>query len=247
MANVGFVALRTNHFMQRAFLYGDLLFESMLGSKNGISHLNLHYNRLMRGAAVLKLETASMGYSQFEDICLKALAEFYLKHSHTIFCRVRFALYRNGKGLYLPLSHGTDYDIQVEPLPEHTAGKILRLGIYTEQNKAPGALSALKTGNALIYVMARIWAEENHLDDALIVNCKGEIIEASSSNIFWKADHNWYTPPLSAGCVAGIGRELFMQKHSVTEAACMANDLRLAAECILTNALYHERRFILEG
>jgi branched-subunit amino acid aminotransferase/4-amino-4-deoxychorismate lyase len=34
--------------------------------------------------------------------------------------------------------------------------------------------------------MAKIWAKENGFDDALILNQNGNIIEAASSNIYWK-------------------------------------------------------------
>jgi branched-subunit amino acid aminotransferase/4-amino-4-deoxychorismate lyase len=91
--------------------------------------------------------------------------------------------------------------------------------------------------------MASIWAKENNLDDALILNTNNEIIEASSSNIFWLKNGIWYTPPLSSGCVNGIGRALFMQENPCLETTGTLSDLQSAEKCVLTNALQKPRPF----
>jgi branched-chain amino acid aminotransferase len=113
-----------------------------------------------------------------------------------------------------------------------------------EQTKAPGVLANLKSGNALIYVMASIFAKEQGWEEALILNTNGHIIESTTSNIFWQANQQWFTPPLSDGCIAGIGREVFMERHSVIEKSCTHIDLQNAEQCILTNALWLERKFV---
>jgi branched-chain amino acid aminotransferase len=122
-------------------------------------------------------------------------------------------------------------------------GSTWRLAPYTEQSKAPGKFSLLKSGNALLYVMAALFAEENQLDEALIVNTSGHIIESGTGNIFWKEKEQWFTPPLSDGCIAGIGRELFMESHQVQESHCSFNQLLEASCCVFTNAIYPYREF----
>jgi len=42
--------------MERAFIYGDLLFETMLVEHGRIPHLARHYKRLVVSAALLKID-----------------------------------------------------------------------------------------------------------------------------------------------------------------------------------------------
>jgi branched-subunit amino acid aminotransferase/4-amino-4-deoxychorismate lyase len=231
--------------MERAFLYGDLLFETILATPAGIPYISHHFRRLEKSAAILKMDLCGLNEEKFHQELTQVLNQFKVKNSNCSHFRIRFVLNRKSGGFYLPDSNQSSYFIEIfrfEPKPNE---KVLRLGIYTEQQKAPGVLANLKTGNALVYVMASLWAKENKLDDALIVNTENQIIEASSSNIFWKQNGQWFTPPLSSGCVAGIGRELFLNQNKVTEKACYANDLFNAEDGILTNALTAPRRFKL--
>jgi branched-subunit amino acid aminotransferase/4-amino-4-deoxychorismate lyase len=41
--------------IKRAFVYGDLLFESMLVLNNQIQNAEKHFDRLMKSAAILKM------------------------------------------------------------------------------------------------------------------------------------------------------------------------------------------------
>lgn len=229
--------------MQRAFLYGDLLFESMLGEEGNIPHIARHFRRLEASARTLYLDLCGLNEEKFKEESLHALRAFMLSGIAAPRYRVRFVLNRKSNGLYLPDKNDSEYEIQVEPLQAHFSETPLNLGVFNMQQKAPGPLSNLKNGNALIYIMARIWAREKGFEDALIENTSGEIIEASSSNIFWQKNQQWYTPPLSSGCVAGIGRELFMEKHPVSEKPCFTKDLQQADACVLTNALVPIRYF----
>lgn len=229
-------------FPDRAFLYGDLLFETMLANGKDIPLLSRHYHRLAQGAELLRMEMNHLDEQTFQSEIEKALMN---NLPDAPYRRVRCVLSRQGPGFYLPQSNETSFAIDVQLWTPPDPAQLVRAGIYTEQQKAPGPLSNLKSGNALLYVMASLHAKENGWDDALICNTKGEIIEATSSNIFWKRNGNWHTPPLSSGCVAGIGRALFMESHQVTEAACDATILHEADDCMLTNALTGPRKFQL--
>jgi len=231
--------------MERAFLYGDLLFETILATPAGIPYISQHFRRLEKSAAILKMDLCGLNEEKFHQELTQILNQFTKENTDCSQFRIRFVLNRKSGGFYLPDSNQSSYFIEVFRFEPKPLEKVLRLGIYPHQQKAPGVLANLKTGNALIYVMASLWAEENNLDDALILNTENHVIEASSSNIFWKQNGQWFTPPLSSGCVAGIGRELFMEQNEVIEMACFANDLLNAEERILTNALNTPKNFKL--
>jgi branched-chain amino acid aminotransferase len=231
--------------MERAFLYGDLLFETMLAEGGIIAHISRHYSRLSQSAEVLKIALCGLNEEKFNALCAQKIAEFEQKNPDSIYLRVRAVLNRDSEGTYLPQNNIGKLSIQISEIEKLVQTEILRLGIYKEQQKAPGILANLKSGNALIYVMASIWAQENNLNGALILNTQNNIIESSHSNIFWRQGTNWLTPPLADGCVAGIGRELFMETNKVLEKSCSRIDLLNADECILTNALNKPRNFTL--
>ncbi len=231
--------------MRRAYLYGDLLFETILASGGKIPHILRHYKRLAHGAEVLKFDLCGLNEEKFVEVLENELSVFLLKNSHSKAQRMRFVLYRNAEGLYLPQNNNTQYEVEIADFEISHEHKPVKGAVYQEQQKAPGPLSNLKSGNALIYVMAKIWAQDNELEDALITNTSQEIIEASSSNIFWQKNNHWFTPPLSSGCIAGIGRELFMEQEEVQEKKCMYSDLLQADKIILTNALVPQRPFLL--
>jgi branched-chain amino acid aminotransferase len=90
--------------------------------------------------------------------------------------------------------------------------------------------------------MAGIWAKENALDDAVLLNEHGCVCEATSSNIFIVKDDNIFTPPLSEGCVAGIMRShvlslLKQQQFMVHESLVTIEQLQQADAVFLTNAI----------
>lgn len=231
--------------MERAFLYGDLLFETILFSNGHAPHIAHHYSRLAHSANILKMDLCGLNEEKFNTEIYAAVQEFQSKNPNSNTLRIRFVLFRQTEGFYLPHSNSTNFQISIFQFEPKTPMQPIKMGIYEEQRKAPGILANLKTGNALIYVMAAIWTKENGYDDALILNTNSEIIEATSSNIFWQKNGAWFSPPLAAGCVAGIGRQLFMAQHPVTEKTCTAQDLAQADTCLLTNALTPQTPFKL--
>lgn len=231
------------NLMERAFLYGDLLFETMRVEYGRIPHIARHFRRLEQSAQTLKIDLCGLNEEKFNTYCEQKIADFEAQNPNSTFLRLRAVLYRDSQGTYLPLENKGKLQLQLSEITHLVQPEILRLGIYTQQQKAPGILANLKTGNALVYVMASIWAQENNLDGALILNTQNHIIESTHSNIFWRKANTWFTPPLADGCVAGIGRQLFMESHTVVEKSCLTQDLQNADECILSNALHAPRNF----
>ncbi|MES2727062.1 MAG: aminotransferase class IV [Bacteroidota bacterium] len=229
--------------IERAFVYGDLLFESMLVLNNEIQNVSKHYKRLCKSATILKMQlTDSFTLAFFTDEIQKQITLSELANKQN--CRVRFILYRNSSGFYLPDSNKVNFIIEVFELSNNwkeIAAKPKRAGIYTQQHKAKGPLANLKSGNALVYVLAKLWAQENNLDEALIINGEGNIVEAANSNIFWKKNNQIYTVPLSEGCIAGVARETFMEEQinknsPIIEQVCTLQTLQQADEIFMSNA-----------
>lgn len=220
--------------INRAFVYGDLLFETIYVKNNTIRFAQQHFNRLTTSAKMLGFDLPlNWGF----DFFLELIQEHLVTGDH----RLRFLMHRNGSGFYYPQSNHVKCVIDVLPLPtphQH----IDRIEVFEQQHKPCCTLSNLKSGNALIYVMAAMFAQQQRADDALILNQWGNICEASSSNIFIVKDKVVYTPPLEEGPVAGVTREVvldkFRQEHlPLVEEALTIEKLLLADECFLTNSI----------
>ncbi|MCH8332164.1 MAG: aminotransferase class IV [Bacteroidetes bacterium] len=221
----------------RAFRYGDGFFESIRLAKGNIPFLDSHFKRIMVSLEVLKLEQPK-GFSA--QNLLELSRELCDLDSIGDNARIRATFFRQSGGKYEPLTSSSDYLIEAEDLPSATFElneKGLHVGIYEDIRKADNKLSALKTNNALIYIMANIQKQEMGLDDMLIMNEAGRICEGSSSNLFYSMNDRLYTPPLSENCVAGVMRqELLKMDGDIHERSLNIDDLANCEDLFLTNA-----------
>jgi 4-amino-4-deoxychorismate lyase len=63
-----------------------------------------------------------------------------------------------------------------------------------------------KTGNYLAPWLALQQARNNHIQEAILTNERGDWLETTTGNLWGYRDGCWYTPPLSAGILPGIAR-----------------------------------------
>jgi len=225
----------------RAFKYGDGLFESMRMLKGQLKFHVQHAERLQKGMKALKMD----GYSQLDSYFLKEKAEQLASVNKIKHGRLRLTVYRDAEGLYTPSQNKTGYLLEIQPADEpryFLNSKGLIVDVFTELAKPTNYLSNIKTCNSLVYVMAGIHKNQNNLDDVLLLNQNGFLCEASSSNVFVYYQNNLYTPALSEGCVEGVMRQVVIdlaRKNNIplTEAQISPEILYEADEVFLTNAV----------
>ena len=121
--------------------------------------------------------------------------------------------------------------------------------MYTAIKKQQDLLANIKSGNSLIYVLAGVHCNKNDLDDCIIQNSKGNLIESTNSSLFAVKNGVLYTPPVSDGCVDGILRKMIMQvaaqnRVAVYEIQLMQSVLLSADELFLTNTI-HGLRWVM--
>ena len=224
----------------RAFRYGDGLFESMRFMNGQLKFANLHADRLQQGMRALKLEN----FSLFDDYYLKEKAEEIAIMNKAKHGRLRLTVYRDAGGLYTPDFNKAGWCLELQPDAHNQYtfnNRGLIMDVFTELVKPLNYLSNLKTCNSLIYVMAGLFKTQSRADDVFILNQNGFLCEALSSNVFVLYQGHLYTPALSEGCIAGVMRQVVIQlalKHSipVTEAQINPEILNQAEEVFLTNA-----------
>lgn len=89
-----------------------------------------------------------------------------------------------------------------------------------------------------------IMASYPDVDEVLVVNRSGELVEGCSSNIFLVSDDSLTTPPLSSGCRGGVTRSTLLKAAGtagipVREVAIPASDLAGVGEAFLTSTGRH--------
>ncbi|WP_017729917.1 aminotransferase class IV [Nafulsella turpanensis] len=210
----------------RAFCYGDGIFETMVTHRGSSPLLSLHYERLRKGALVLHLHL---------PFSLQEL-EAYIWQLSTQFpdpvLRMRLQIWRKPGGLYTPQQEKTDFLMTASPFKKPEKRKE-KAAFATGISLSYSPFSSLKTMNALPYVLAGIEKQQKGLAEIILTNEKDQVAEAGAANLFWLKDGNWYTPHLRSGCIAGVMRahlikRLKAQKQEVKEVLLPKEKLREA-------------------
>jgi branched-subunit amino acid aminotransferase/4-amino-4-deoxychorismate lyase len=224
----------------RAFHYGDGIFESIRVVRGVPCFLDAHWARLTEGMKVMRIQhPAKLDRASMERYLIQLVTRCGLQNG-----RARLTVYRDSPGYYRPQEHTGGFTIELKPvqsdvyqLNDHG----LSVDLYPELRKAVNMLSVHKTLGCQIYVMASLWCMERGLDDCLLQNDRGNIIESSAGNIFIVSNGVLYTPSLSDGCLGGIMRMQVINlalENGIKVYECSLNPQNLLAadELFFTNA-----------
>jgi len=99
-----------------------------------------------------------------------------------------------------------------------------------------GALSGLKSVSYGENVVALAWARDRGAHEGLFPNLAGNLCEGTSTNVFVAIGGRLHTPPLSAGCLAGVTRQLVTETSEVVERDLSLGELATADEAFLTSS-----------
>jgi branched-chain amino acid aminotransferase len=87
-----------------------------------------------------------------------------------------------------------------------------------------GALAGLKTISYAENVRALAYAEARGAGEAIFPNTRGNLCEATGSNVFFVRGEQCVTPPLTAGCLNGVTRQLLLEIGSTAGVSIVEND-----------------------
>jgi branched-chain amino acid aminotransferase len=99
-----------------------------------------------------------------------------------------------------------------------------------------GALAGLKTVSYAENVVALRWARERGAEEAVFGNLGGRLCEGTGTNVFVGTAGRMLTPPLSAGCLAGVTRQLLLELGVAEEEDLPLSALADAEEALLTSS-----------
>jgi para-aminobenzoate synthetase/4-amino-4-deoxychorismate lyase len=138
----------------------------------------------------------------------------------------------------LRLSKDGELTIDVEDLPLDDGP--VTLALDDEPINSDDAMLFIKTTRREIYERRRQRFPD--ADDVVMVNERGECTETTIANLMVRYGDDWFTPPLSSGCLPGIGREVVLEIMRATERVILIDDLLHAEEIAVVNSLRGWRR-----
>jgi branched-chain amino acid aminotransferase len=227
----------------RAFLYGDGVFETVKIINNKILFLEDHYFRLMSSMRVVRMEIPmNFTMEYLEEQILSLVNKSALADSS----RARITVYRNDGGYYLPQSNTVSFLVHAVAL-ENTMysfeKKEYEVDLYKDFYITKQLLSSIKTINKIINITGSIFASENGLDNCLLLNDSKNVVEALQGNIFMLLGNKLITPPVSEGCLNGVMRKQILslakkiENLEVVEEVISPFDLQKADELFVTNVI----------
>ncbi len=228
----------------RAFKYGDAVFETIKVVNGTILFWEDHYFRLMASMRIVRMEIPMEFTMEFLEAQIVNLIE--VNNLLNSPARVRMTVFRDSPGLYAPEKNDVGYFIEVKPLQETTyklSNELCVVDLFKDHYITPQLLSTLKTTNRVLNVIAGVFAKENELDNCLLLNSNKQVVEAINGNIFLVKGNVIKTPPLEDGCIKGIMRKQLievigkLEGFSIEETSISPFELQKADELFVTNVI----------
>jgi len=222
-----------------AALYGRGVFTTLAVYDSKAFLWSRHWQRLAAHAAKLDIDHTGCTEKSVGEAVSKLIAVNQVKNGRA---RVTM-LARSGRDFWkakLPNARKTDLLIMTgEPHRVSANGLSLAVSPYRVSTFSP--LTGIKSLNYLDHVLSKEEARSRDFDEAVVLNERGEIVSATTANIFWAKNGTVHTPALNTGALAGITRECVIDiasKHFIplVEGVYEMADLVDADEIFLTSS-----------
>lgn len=227
------------HVLTHALHYASSVFEGERIYNGKIFKLEEHTDRLFYSAETLDMK---IPYTKDEinEACLEAMRANDIMDGY-----VRPIAWR-GSELMGITAQGSRVNVAIAvwPWPSYFSpearlkGLKLDLSEWRRPSPATAPVFAKAAGLYMICTLSKHAAERKGLDDALLLDWRGQVAEATGANIFFVMDGKLHTPTpdcfldgITRRTVIGLAKE---RGYEVIERAIMPEELEQADECFLT-------------
>lgn len=205
-------------------------FESMVLVDGVIESAQAHDVRLRRALLLMKISWPT-GFDQWHKIALQVAACNDWGRA-----RLRLAVWREDAQVHWTLMA---QPLRLPSKVQYAVG--WRLGLSSFERN-PGYLSSVKTFDYQVFTFARKEAVAQGLDEGVLLNRHGDVVEAAYANLFCVKDDVVFTPPVSSGCLNGITRQIVLRLavasgFKTRVVTLNPEDLSKADEIFLTNSV----------
>ena len=229
--------------LDRGFLYGDGIFETLRAYSGAIFHCNDHLDRLFQSAEAIYLRIPFT-----RDYLMEALHKtLEANHLNNAYLRLSVTRGVSEPGLDIggcPSPTLTIFAKEFSGYPDSLYQSGICAAVVNTRRIPASALNpAVKSLNFLNNIMARVEATRLNAAEAIMLNMEGYVAEGTVSNIFMMRAGLVKTPPLSAGILNGVTRSIVIDllKENgipISEQAFYPDGLYTADECFVTSTLY---------
>ncbi len=223
----------------RAFNYGDGLFETIRVKSNNPLFIDDHIKRLKRGCKILHLPVISN----------KLIKESVTRSiSNTKDCIIKI-IYSRGLS-----DHGYNYNKDICPqlyvikklYNKGIKKSFIKLGFSGHTINNNSYLSKIKHLNRIDQVLGTTLKSKKKYDEYILCNSKNDIIECISSNIFFynlrQKNYTFFTPDLTNCGVEGIMKQQIIKtlkrnKFIINEKVLSKRDIIKFQGCLICNVV----------
>ena len=154
---------------------------------------------------------------------------------------LRVAVIRNRGGLFETPGDKPAFDTIAFTVPLRDWGTSHRLGVASQARHAASEFAGAKITSWAVNLTLYERAREQGYDEVVLLNERQEVAELTSANIFAIFGDRVLTPPLSAGCLAGITRAILLEELTVPgltfhQASLTLSELAAADEVFVTSS-----------
>ncbi len=218
------------------FLYGDGVFEGIRAYNGVVFKLREHIERLYDSARAIMLEIP-MSKEEMIRAVIETLKRNNLKNSY-----IRLIVTRGVGDLGLDPRKCPKPSVII--IAEHLEPILGKRGVSlifssVRRDRVDATSHQIKSMNYLNSILAKLEAIRAGADDAILLDERGFVSEASAANLFMVNGETISTPPISTGILPGITRATVMELarklgYGVQERDITPVELMLADEVFLT-------------
>ncbi len=227
-------------FQNRAFKYGDAIFDTLKYEGGHIPFIEDHYFRLMSSIRMLRMKIPmNFTLEYYNDEILKTIRANKLEDA-----RIRVTIFRKDGGLYRPEDRNINFLMEADGLLLNNPASY-KVELFKDFPVQSGLLSTIKSNNRLINVLASIFADEFNFQNCILINDNKNIVEAINANIFLIKGFNIYTPALEEGCINGVIRKKIielidgLENYNIYQTSISPFELLKCDEIFITNSIVH--------
>lgn len=226
----------------KAYRYGDGLFETIKMIDGEMPLFDLHMQRLFDGLKTLEFSIPGLFTAEKLRSDIISLSN---KNKCAALGRIRLSVSRGEGGIYEQENDRLHYLVEAWPASQ-ASNKLnengLIIGVYPHARKSTDVFSSLKSASYLPYTMAARYARQQQWNDCLILNNAGNIADATIANVFLVKNDKFITPAADQGGVDGVMRKYLLErmriaKYNVRETTISVKDLQDADAIFLSNAM----------
>lgn len=214
--------------LDNGFLFGDSVYEVVRTYAGRPFACGRHFRRMRASADRLGITIPAT------DPELLAQVQALLARAGDVESYVRIVVTRGvGNSSY-------DFDAVVGPtlvmiqkelptIPEEKYAEGIRVSAVDIRRNSPQSLDpAIKSSNLLNNILALREARDRGAEEPLLLNLDGFVAEGASTNVFAVRDAALSTPPLAAGILGGITREVVLELAASRDIPAQEAGLELA-------------------